>query len=134
MAKYRKALFKAETWKKLFQGKLNFKYIFSVVQRKLLQKLPGLTQGGAESAKTGAATGIAADLQSIVATGGRLRFVFSENAPGEYLLKTDAPQLYPAMLQSGAAVAAPMADADHTFTRSEARRRLLPVFDRLLFG
>ena len=128
MAKYRKALFKAETWKKLFQGRLNFKYIASVVQRKVLQKL-----GSRRRASAGAEVhGLAADLQSIAAAGGQLRCVFSENAPGEYLLRTEAAAPYASLQASGTIVVASMADADHTFTRAEARRRLLPVFDRLL--
>lgn len=130
---YRQKLFSLAAWRKLIRGEIDFKFALRFLGRKTMTLIHPWVDAAARIARIPKKDYLARELQMAVAHGSMLKFVFSVGEPGDALLhKQGKPSLQPLMRQGGLSIDYIEA-ADHTFTRHEARERLILVLDELIF-
>ncbi|MBC7957200.1 MAG: alpha/beta hydrolase [Cytophagales bacterium] len=132
IAKFRGKVFTREPWLKLLHGQLDVRLVAAVALRRVWGLLaPNLTEA-ARVLHFPLRHNLAGELESAVQRGIRLRFVFAARAPGFVLLRKQSGRAMKRLLERKSATIDFIADADHTFTRLEARERLVAVLDRLM--
>jgi hypothetical protein len=77
---------------------------------------------------------LARELEAAAQHGVRLRFVFAQRAPGFVLLRKQSGHAMQRLLEKQLASIDFIPNADHTFTRLEARERLVAALDRLMLS
>lgn len=131
-SKFRGKVFTREPWLKLLRGQLDVRLVSAVATRRFWGLLaPQLTEA-ARVLHIPLRHNLARELESAVQRGIRLRFVFAQRAPGFVLLRKQSGRAMQRLLERKAATIDFIPDADHTFTRLEARERLVEVLDRLM--
>ena len=76
---------------------------------------------------------LARELDAAARQGIELRFVFAADAPGYALLRKQGGRAITRLQGRGAATLDFVAGADHTFTRADARERLLQILDQRMW-
>jgi alpha-beta hydrolase superfamily lysophospholipase len=131
-AKFRGKVFTREPWLKLLRGQLDARLVAGVALRRAWGLVaPQLTEA-ARVLRIPLRHNLARELESAVAQGVRLQFVFASHAPGYRLLNKQSGRAMQRLLDRQLASIDFVPDADHTFTRLEARERLIAVLDRLM--
>lgn len=130
-ANYRRQLFSLAAWRKLVSGQLDLRYLLAFAGR----KLGALVRPRVESIAYFLGVPLKEDLARELleaSTSGIQHFVFAEGEPGYQLLRSQGKRSLDRLLAEGRITVDFITDADHTFTRLEARDRLIKVLDRLM--
>lgn len=130
-SRYRDKLFTREPWLKLLRGELDARVIVEVALRRAWSHVAPHLLRLARALHVPIRDDLAAELTQAVQRGIRLRFVFAAKAPGYELLRRQGGQAIDRLLERQLASLDFVPDADHTFTRLEARERLVALLDRL---
>jgi len=130
--KFRGKLFTREPWLKLLRGELDVRLVAEVALRRAWGAVAPLLVEAARALHIPLRHNLARELEGAARRGIRLRFVFAERAPGFVLLRKHSGRALRRLLEKQVASIDFIANADHTFTRLEARERLVAVLDRLM--
>lgn len=131
-AKYRSKLLTAEPWLRLVRGDLHLRLIAEVGLRRIANVAAPYLIELARWLHWPLKHDLARELRSVAQRRVGLRFVFAAGAPGLRMLQQQAGRATAELLARGALSIDAVAAADHTFTRREARERLVTVLDGLL--
>jgi alpha-beta hydrolase superfamily lysophospholipase len=132
MSKYRGKLFTREPWAKLAHGKLEVRLIAQVVARRLWNIVAPYLLDVAQLLRLRLEDDLASELFAAARCGIRLQFVFATHAPGFVLLRKQGGYAIRQLVKRRQASIDFVPHADHTFTRMEARERLVATLDRLI--
>jgi len=132
MSKYRGKLFTLDPWAKLMRGQLEIRLIAQVVGRRLWNGVASRLLDAARRLRIPLKHDLASELTAAARRGVRLQFVFAAQAPGFMLLRKQSGHAMQQLLKRQQASIDFVLDADHTFTRLEARERLVATLDRLM--
>jgi alpha-beta hydrolase superfamily lysophospholipase len=130
-SRYRGKVFTAEPWLRLLRGQLDLRVIVEVGLRRLWSTLAPPLVELARWLHLPLRHDLAGELDKAVGRGTRLRFIFAANAPGFDLLHKQSGRAIDRLLARQLASIDFVPGADHTFTRLEARERLVEVLDRM---
>ena len=119
-----------EPWRKLVRGQLDVGLISKVLMRRSWTLVAPLVFEVAKLLRLPLRQDLARELETAAGHGIELRFVFAAEAPGCALLRQQGGSTVTRLQAKHAATLDFVADADHTFTRFEARERLVQVLDR----
>lgn len=123
-------------WLKLVKGEVNLRFIGQTLGRRLGLAGKRLQRAALRQLGRPQADDLAAKLrraaQGPAALAPRLCFVFAQGDPGLALLNAEAGRALRALQRQGHVRVVPVAQADHTFSRAEARLRLQDVLDEVL--
>jgi len=128
--RYRAELFAWEPWRRLLRADLDLRLICDVAWRSALRGLRLRVRGLARWLHLPLKEDLARELRQAAGAAVPLRFVFAADAPGFTLLRQQSGSALSSLLRAGQVSIEFVADADHTFTRAEARERLTQVLDR----
>ncbi len=132
--KYRHRAFNASTWRRLVRGELDLKLIAGVLSARVRDALREWLARGRRCIGLAPARGLAASLAAAAQRGIRLHFIFGKGASGHALMRRQAgPQLDGLLARSQVSIDL-VTDSDHTFTRFEARERLIGLLDTLVLA
>ncbi|MDE2418789.1 MAG: alpha/beta hydrolase [Burkholderiales bacterium] len=130
---YGRKIFSLESWYKLFRGQLDQRYVLAFAGRKLGTLLrPGM-EAMAHLLGIPLQEDLARELR-MASRSGVQHFVFASGEPGIKILRTQGKRSVTQMLSQGRVTIDLVPDADHTFTRMDARDCLVEVLDRLVIG
>ncbi len=130
-SKFRGKFFTREPWLKLLRGQLDTGLVAEVASRRLWGMIAPHLAEVARLLHIPLRYNLASELEAAVERGIRLRFVFAARAPGIALLWKQSGRALQRLLDRQLASIDFVPDADHTFTRLEARERLVALLDRL---
>lgn len=128
-AKFSSRLFTTTAWKKLLQGKVDVRIVMKVALRRLWNFVYPHALALARACRIPLKDDLARDLAGPAKKGIRLKFVFAKHAPGFELLEMQGGGAIHRLVRRGQATLDFVPDADHTFTRLDARERLVAVLD-----
>lgn len=131
-SRYRGKLFTWEPWGRLIRGELDMKLIAQVATRRVSHAMQPLLLELARRMGWPLKDDLVADLRSATRHGIHLRFVFGSSAAGLTLLQRQAGRWVRGMARRREASIDLIAQSDHTFTRLEARERLVRLLDGLI--
>ncbi len=131
-SKYRRNLLSKEPWMKLVRGQLDFKYIFGVAVRRVWAFVQPAVAEIARIVGIPLRDDIAADLKAIAARGVPQHYVFAIGDPGEVLLRRQSGRILNKLIAGEQLSICRIPDADHTFTRLDARERLIATLDQYM--
>jgi pimeloyl-ACP methyl ester carboxylesterase len=132
--RYRAAVARADTWRRLVQGDLDLPMIVRALAVRVYNGLRRRMRALVRWIGLVPDDDVAAALARAAGAGIRLRFVFAAGEPGLELLQAETGHALKPLLASGKVVLETLVDADHTFTRLEARDRLVALLDRWAFA
>lgn len=132
--KYRRQFLDFRTWRRLVRRELDLKTIAGVIVQRARRSARSLLSACRRGIAPDRGGGLAGRLLAAGRHGIRLHFVFAAGAPGRELLTRDAHATVDGLLRKGLLSLDSVADADHTFTRDEARMRLIDTLDRLVLA
>jgi len=132
-AKYRGKMFTGEPWRKLLRGQLDLRLIGNVAMRRLRIVVVPLLVEVARRLRIAIPNDLSRELDAASRHGIELRFVFAEGAPGFALLRMQGGNAISRLRSERAVTLDFVAGADHTFTRFDARERLVQVLDRRMW-
>lgn len=131
---YRKQMFSLEPWRKLLTGNLDLRYIVRFAVRRLsvmyqlsVQKLQRWLGGPVKD-------DLGHELAQAAAHGVQQKFVFAIGDPGLEMLSSGGGRSLDRLQADRRLSIDRLPQADHTFTRLEARERLITAVDRLMFA
>lgn len=130
-SRYRNKVFTREPWLKLLRGQLDARVIVQVALRRTWGHIEPHLLRLARRLRIPLRDDLADELSRAVRQGIRLRFVFAAHAPGYELLRKQGGSAIDRLIERQLASLDFVPDADHTFTRLEARERLVALLDRL---
>jgi pimeloyl-ACP methyl ester carboxylesterase len=130
--RYRSLLLSAHAWRRLLRGDLDLRAIAAVTSSAAARGMALALRGAARWLRLPLKDDLARELQRASDAGVRLRFVFAANAPGYTLLAQQSGRALAAARRRGTVAVTFVRGADHTFTRADARARLVNVLDELL--
>lgn len=130
-SRYRDKVFTREPWLKLLRGQLDARVIVQVGLRRTWGHVEPYLLRLARRLRIPLRDDLAGELAQAVRQGIRLRFVFAAHAPGYDLLRKQGGSAIDRLIERQLASLDFVSDADHTFTRLEARERLVALLDRL---
>ena len=130
---YRRQLFSLEPWRKLLSGQLDMCYLFSYAKRRLAFLVRPGAEVMARWLRIPLKEDLARELDAAASTGVQ-HFVFAVGEPGIELLKNQGQRSLDRLVSRKRITVDYVPDADHTFTRLDARDRLVKVLDHLMFG
>lgn len=131
--KYRQQLFSLEPWRKLVRGQLDLSYLGRFVARRVSAVVEGCSRKLARLAGVALANDLPSELAQVARNRVRQHFVFAVGDPGLELLCSQGGPGLEKLQTDGSIYIDRIAQADHTFTRLEARERLVVLLDGLLF-
>ena len=132
-SKYLTKLLTDEPWRKLVRGQLDVGLICGVLLRRLwMQLVPLLIEAG-RRLRIPMTQDLARELATAAGHGIELRFVFAAGAPGFAMLQQQSGGAITRLQARRAATLDFLGGADHTFTRLEARERLIQVLDQRMW-
>ncbi|MEO5689607.1 MAG: alpha/beta hydrolase [Burkholderiaceae bacterium] len=131
MARYRRNLFALEPWRKLLRGEVDLHLIAGLLVRRVRQRLANSGRDLARLLNLPLRNDLAGELTRATADGGVVHFVFSENEPGEDLLRGLAGRAVGRLVRQRRLHLHRLDDADHTFTGEAARERVAVLMDTL---
>ena len=129
---YQKRLFSLDPWRKLLRGQLDMRYLASFASRRLETLLRPFVEAIAHLLRIPLKEDLARELDA-AALACVQHFVFAVGEPGIELLKSQGKRSLDRLVSSKRVTVDFVQDADHTFTRQEARDRLVKVLDQLMF-
>lgn len=127
-------LFTREPWLKLWRRELDVRLVLEVAVRRLWSVIVPFLVEAARMLHIPLRHNLARELEAAVQHGVRLRFVFAQRAPGFVLLRKQSGRAIQRLLDKQVVSIDFIPDADHTFTRLEARERLVAALDRLMLS
>jgi alpha-beta hydrolase superfamily lysophospholipase len=130
--RYRSLLLSAQAWRRLLQGDLDLRAIGAIASSATARGMALALRGAARWVGLPVKDDLARELRRVSDAGVRLRFVFAANAPGYTLLAQQSGRALATALRRGTVALTFVRGADHTFTRADARSRLLKVLDQLV--
>jgi alpha-beta hydrolase superfamily lysophospholipase len=130
-SRYRDKIFTREPWLKLLRGQLDARVVMQVGLRRAWSRVAPHLLRLARRLRIPLRDDLAGELAMAVQQGIRLRFVFAAHAPGYELLRQQGGSAIERLVDRHLASLDFVPDADHTFTRLEARERLVALLDRL---
>lgn len=131
-SKYSSKIFTRDPWVRLLRGELDLRLIAEVAVRRLWNVVaPGLIEL-ARLLRWPLQDDLARELRAAGQHGVRLHFVFAERATGYTLLRQQGGRAVAEVVGKQQASIDFVAGADHTFTRRDARERLVLLLDRLV--
>lgn len=133
-SKFRRQLLTLEPWKKLLQGQLDVGIVINVLWRRLLNFGHPYALQVARALRIPLDRDLARELAGVTRRGVQLNFVFSEQAPGYELLQREGGKALHRLTQAHLATLDFVPRSDHTFTRREARDRLIEVLEARLLA
>lgn len=131
-SKFRHKVLTLEPWQKLLRAELDVRLVTEVAVRRVWGMVAPHLLELARRLRIPLRHNLARELETAVQHGIRLHFVFADRAPGFALLKKQGGSAVQRLLEQQAASIDFVPNADHTFTRIEARERLVAVLDRLM--
>ncbi len=131
-ARYRRSLYSLDSWRKLLRGEVRLLNIAGLVLRRVRQRLGSAGRELARLLHLPLRDDLAFELARATARGTMLHFVFSDNEPGEDLLRGQAGRVVGRLQRAGRLGLHHVADADHTFAGEAARERVAALIDTLL--
>ncbi len=131
-SRYRGKLFTRDPWMRLVRGELDMKLIAQVATRRVSHAVQPPLLELARRLRWPLQDDLVAELRSAARHGIRLHFVFGSHAAGLTLLQRQAGGWMRGMLRRHEASIDRVAQSDHTFTRLEARERLVQLLDGLI--
>jgi len=132
--RYRRTVFSREPWVKLLRGQLHLRLVTEVVVRRVSSALIDALRDWARVLGLHFEQDLAEALLATVERGIRLSFVFAATSPGYDLLRRQGGRVVNRLRHRGGLSIDLVEDADHTFTHYEARKRLIPALERLMFS
>lgn len=129
---YRRRMLSREPWIRLFRGELHLDSIARVVGRRIAASLRHRLLSLKRVSGAPPRDGLGAELLATAHHGTQLRFVFARGDPGHALLLRHAGPAVAQLLSHRQASIDLVDGADHTFTRIEARARLVALLDAML--
>jgi len=132
-ARYRRALWRSETWRRLLRWRLDLRTIGRAVARRAWDSLRHRGRELARTLHIMTHDDLAAELNAAAEHGTRIAFVFASGDPGRKLLELQGGRAVRRLLDQRRISIDLIDGADHTFTRAEARERLVAVLERLMF-
>lgn len=130
-SKYKRQLFSMAPWRKLLGGKLDLSYLLAFAARKLETALRSRLEAVARLLHIPLKQDLARELLIASQTGAQ-HFIFAVGDPGIELLRSQGKRSLARLISEKKVTIDFVPDADHTFTRQEARDRLVVVLDRLM--
>lgn len=130
-SRYRDKILTREPWLKLLRGQLDARVIIEVSLRRTWSHIGPHLLRLARRLRIPLREDLAGELALAVRQGIHLRFVFAAQAPGYELLRRQGGSAIDKLVERQLASLDFVPDADHTFTRLEARERLVALLDRL---
>jgi len=134
MARYRRNLFSLHPWLKLLRGEVDVSVLASLVLRRVVQRVANAGRELLRFLRLPLRNDLAGELMRATADGAVLHFVFSENEPGEDLLRGLAGRAVDRLQRRNRLQLHHLDNADHTFTGEMARERVAALMDTLLEG
>lgn len=131
-ARYGRSLSSLASWRKLLRGEVPLLTIANLLLRRARQRLASAGRELARTLHLPLRDDLAVELARATSGGTALHFVFSENEPGEDVLRGLAGRAVGRLERSGRLGLHHLADADHTFTGEAARERVAALLDTLL--
>ena len=132
MARYRRNLFSLQPWRKLLRGEVDVLLIAGLLLRRVEQRLDNAGRELLRLLHVPLRNDLASELKRATADGAVLHFVFSENEPGEDLLRGLAGRAVGQLQRRDRLQLHHLGDADHTFIGEAARERVAALMDTLL--
>jgi alpha-beta hydrolase superfamily lysophospholipase len=130
--KYRDMLFTLQPWQRLWRGELHLSLIATVAWRWLLRWARRALREVGHALRLPLKDDLAHELRMAARARVPLHFVFAAQATGYTLLREQSGGALARMLAQGAVSVDFVPGADHTFTRAQARERLVGVVDGLM--
>lgn len=131
-SKYRGRLLTREPWLKLVRGRLDLRLIGQVALRHAWSVVASYLLAAARLLRLPFRDVLARELDDAAGRGILLRFIFAAHAPGFALLRKQSGNAIFRLQRHRQASLDFVAGADHTFTRLQARERLVELLDRLI--
>ena len=132
MARYRRNLFSLQPWRKLLRGEVDVLLIAGLLLRRVEQRLDNTGRELLRMLHVPLRNDLAGELKRATADGAVLHFVFSQNEPGEDLLRGLAGRAVGQLQRADRLQLHHVDDADHTFIGEAARERVAALMDTLL--
>jgi hypothetical protein len=132
MSRYRRNLFLLQPWRKLLRGEVDVMRLACLLARRGQQSLVTAGREAARLLHLTLRDDLAGELAGATADGAVLHFLFSENEPGEALLRGLAGRAVGRLQRQRRLHLHHIDDADHTFTGAASRERLGVLLDTLL--
>ena len=132
MSRYRRSPFSRQRWSKLLRGEVDVRRVVHLLVRYAGQYLAMAYRELAQLLHLPLRNDLAGDMTRATADGTVLHFVFSEDEPGEALLRSLAGRSVARLQRQHRLHLHRMDDADHTFTGEAARQRVAALMDTLL--
>ncbi|MET0334239.1 MAG: alpha/beta fold hydrolase [Rhizobacter sp.] len=133
-AKFRRKLFTVEPWKRLLRNKIDLGIVAKVLMLRLWSFVYPPAMAIARSLHLPLKDDLARELALVARHNIRLKFVFAESAPGFDLLEREGGDAVHRMVRREEASLDFIPHADHTFTRFDARERLVALLDQRVLG
>lgn len=131
---YHGSMVDRSAWRKLMKGQIAWRKLFRAVwdrgQLWAVQLVRAMRQGLGQAVPDD----LAAELKAVAAKGVPMHFVFSDSDPGEAMLLRGAGRTVARLLKRGQLTITRLSQADHIFTQSDARQRLIAVLDALILS
>jgi hypothetical protein len=131
-ARYQRAALDPSRWLKLLRGRVDLRRAVQVVGMRVAQRLQSKVREVARFLRMPLQDDLGVELDVAVRHGVELRFVFADDDPGGPMLWSQGGSVARRLAQGGQLRTVSLDRADHTFTRREARQRLMAVLDELV--
>jgi alpha-beta hydrolase superfamily lysophospholipase len=131
MSRYRRSPFSRHRWRKLLHGEVDVRRVARLLARHVGRSVVTAWRELARLLRLPLRDDLAGELGRATADGTVVHFVFSENEPGEDLLRSLAGRAVARLQRRHQLHLHRMDDADHTFTGAAARERVAALMDAL---
>ncbi len=131
-ARYRRSVASLESWRKLLRGDVRVAGIAALLLKRAGQSLASAGREVARLLRLPLRDDLALELARATAKGGVVHFVFSDDEPGEDMLRGQAGRAVGRLERAGRLALHRVVDADHTFTGEGARERVAALMDTVL--
>jgi len=124
---YKQSMKDWRRWKKLLSGKVALKPVFNVIKERIASEIASRKSQSTESEQQEGfivSKNVAQSINEIAEKERFLRFIFSNNDPGLDILMSQAKKAVKASMKSQRLSINVIANADHTFSRAAARKKL----------
>jgi pimeloyl-ACP methyl ester carboxylesterase len=127
LQRYRQTARDWQSWRRLLSGQADVAHVAATVLRRGRALTVSRARELARWLHMPLAEDLAAELRAIADRGVDLQFVFAADSPGRKILHEQAGATVDALARRGALRIGIVEGADHTFTRSDARGRLMAL-------
>jgi len=132
VAHYKGTMRRLDSWKKLLRGQVNLVYLAGVVLSHLRKQVASRVSAINELLFPSRGPLLSRQLRQLFAAKQKVSLFVSSGDPGWDMLQDGARQTARRALKSGELALEFIADADHTFSRDDARRRVIAAITRRL--